>query len=206
MANSPGPSPHPELLRTAEIKWAVSHLCDCLFSPFHGKCSHRMSHQNTWKKPAYWPENGDSSWGTARADPICLNIAGTGKDLWQQPKHPPTWNNPKHSLEREKSAPHSILLSSHASSFEVRGPLSVRHTSQVKKYWNRTTEYWNSSPRSSEKTASAKDKLPQLACQESSPGVCCVIPLLDAVPGGKTIIVKRQFKEGRLIIGLVLIW
>lgn len=62
-----------------------------------------------------------------------------------------------------------------------------------------------SSPWSSEKTASAKDKLPQLACQDCFPALCCVIPLLDAVPGGKIIITKREFKEGRLIIGLVLI-
>lgn len=62
-----------------------------------------------------------------------------------------------------------------------------------------------SSPWSAEKTVSTKGKLPQLACQECSPGVYCVIPLLDAVPGGKIIITKREFREGRLIIGLVLI-
>lgn len=62
-----------------------------------------------------------------------------------------------------------------------------------------------SSPWSPEKTASAKGKLPKLACQGCSPGVSCVIPLLDAVPGGKITTTKREFKEGRLIIDLVLI-
>lgn len=60
------------------------------------------------------------------------------------------------------------------------------------------------SPWSSEKTASGKEKLPNSA-QECSPGVCCVIPLLDVVPGGKIIITRTEFKEGRLIISLVLI-
>lgn len=59
------------------------------------------------------------------------------------------------------------------------------------------------SPQSSEKTASGKEKLPNSAHQKCHPGVCCVIPLLDAVPGG--IITRTEFKEGRLIIGLLLI-
>lgn len=61
------------------------------------------------------------------------------------------------------------------------------------------------SPWSSEKTASGKEKLPNSAHQECSPGVCCVIALLDVVPGGKIIITRTEFKEGRLIISLVLI-
>lgn len=40
------------------------------------------------------------------------------------------------------------------------------------------------SPRSSEKRVSAKDKLPQLACQQCSPGVCCVIPCLMQFQNG----------------------
>lgn len=61
------------------------------------------------------------------------------------------------------------------------------------------------SPWSSEKTASGKEKLPNSAHQECSPGVFCVIPLLDVVPGGKIIITRTGFKEGRLTVGLVLI-
>lgn len=61
------------------------------------------------------------------------------------------------------------------------------------------------SPWSSEKTASGKENLPISAHQECSPGVCCVIPLLDAVSQGKIIITITEFKEERLIIGLVLI-
>lgn len=62
----------------------------------------------------------------------------------------------------------------------------------------------NSSWRS-EKTALGKEKISHSAHQECSPSVCCVIPLLDAVPEGKIIITRTEFKEGRLIIGLVLI-
>lgn len=59
-------------------------------------------------------------------------------------------------------------------------------------------------PWSSEKTASGKEKLPNLAHPDCSLDVRCVIPLLDAVPGGKIIITRREFKEG-MIIGLVFI-
>lgn len=45
-----------------------------------------------------------SSWGTARADPISLNIAGTGKYVCPWPNCPPVWNIPKHSWERERES------------------------------------------------------------------------------------------------------